>query len=421
MPEYLRNPFESVSKSIEKEFPSRITTDWTVGEKITKSGQSNTYHVTEKATGREGVLKIQNSRKGGASRLRQEAHILASIGHPGVVRLWVTNADEQQEPVFIITERIIGPTLTSLINSKLANISDALTTSERLYEILEHIHSLTPRIIHRDIKPDNILVRDNAFNDPVLIDFGIAHANPNSKQTGLYERVGNYFLELPEATEGTLDKRDPRSDSTYVAGILLFMLTGKYPKKILETWYGSMPHQRIRAKEAISSLKPPEQEALTRFFDKAFQFSRRNRFQSAKAARQILADIRTGSLRQCPISALQETSLGFALNYRNFKLEAEFRNRFRARVHELLLELGNLERPKSNELRSIFERSVHENDDLGRLLEIFDLFDSCPNELDEVWEPFIRIVGSVFILHLSSSINTLEDNLADELAEQMQD
>lgn len=417
---YFRKAFGRVLKAIKKEFPSRITSDWIVDEKISESGQSITYYVSGKKTSINGVLKVQNTRKGGALRLRQEAQILASIDHPGVVKILDTNAEESQEPVFIITEQINGSTLSKLINSNRANISDALTTSERLYEILDHLHSLDPRIIHRDIKPDNILVRNGDFSDPVLIDFGIAHTNPISKLTAFNERIGNYFLELPEATEGFLDKRDPKSDITYVAGILLYMLTGKYPKKILETWYGSMPHQRRNAKEAISALALSEQEALMRFFDKAFQFSRRNRFQSARSARQVLIDIRTGSIRQSPISAIQQTSLSFTLKYRE-EFETKFRNKFRTRVNDLLLELGNLERPKSADLREIFERSIHERDDLEKLLEIFDLFNSCEDELDEVWEPFIRIVGFAFINHLSSEINTVEDNLADELADWMKD
>ena len=77
---------------------------------------------------------------------------------------------------------------------------------------------------HRDIKPDNIILRSGICASPVLIDFGLTF-NVHDEEEDLtpdWQQVGNKFLSLPEHAMFSQNKRDLRSDLTSCVGLLYF-------------------------------------------------------------------------------------------------------------------------------------------------------------------------------------------------------
>jgi serine/threonine-protein kinase len=159
-------------------------------------------------------------------------------------------------------------------------LDDALACTQRLLTTLEKSHKLP--IFHRDLKPDNIILREHDPLHPVLVDFGIAWAKvgdePRLFETNLGVEMGNRFLRLPEYAPGRVS-RDARSDITLVAGLLLFMLSGFSPR-VLRDEYGRLPHE-AGANQIPGSVREDLRWArLRRVFQRAFQTELELRYQS---------------------------------------------------------------------------------------------------------------------------------------------
>ncbi|NEP08562.1 MAG: hypothetical protein F6K34_29660, partial [Okeania sp. SIO4D6] len=103
---------------------------------------------------------------------------------------------------------------------------------------------------------DNIMVKNNDINNPVLIDFGISFNKVDDYDTSLTltgQQLGNRFISLPELLEKSSWQRDFRSDITQICGILFFIITGKNPTTFLDS-DGKKPHQREEIKQILSVL-----------------------------------------------------------------------------------------------------------------------------------------------------------------------
>jgi len=140
-------------------------------------------------------------------------------------------------------EYIEGKNLKDMQNKPGLSVEDATRFTLQLLEIVGCLHSLS--IVHRDIKPDNIMNRDGRL---LLIDYGQAFVPGDREfETSLTARPGNAFLRLPEfdaREEEDKDKEnEPRdaavesrrsviSDVTFCIGMFYFFLTGKYPRTL---------------------------------------------------------------------------------------------------------------------------------------------------------------------------------------------
>jgi serine/threonine protein kinase len=153
---------------------------------------------------------------------------------------------------------------------------------------LQSVHS--DGVVHRDIKADNIMVRDSDGH-PVLVDFGLAYEDTLIEGvTEIGENVGNKSLRLPEHPTGG---RDPRSDLTMLTGVFLFLLTGAEPRQLVDE-YERRPHQRKKFQEALSRrMEIPSLPKLLVFFDRAFHPDINHRWQDAAAYRAALQDLMT--------------------------------------------------------------------------------------------------------------------------------
>ena len=134
--------------------------------------------------------------------------------------------------------------------------------------------------MHRDIKPDNIIVADGK---PYLVDFGLSFNKNDAPAHGTpsQDELGNRFCRLPELSVGSGAKRDPRSDVTFCAGILLYVLTAKMPAVLIDE-EGRMPHQRDSIRNALESNLPAQLIAsVLALFDRSFQMRLSSRWETA--------------------------------------------------------------------------------------------------------------------------------------------
>jgi eukaryotic-like serine/threonine-protein kinase len=155
-------------------------------------------------------------------RFRREAQAAASLSHANVVSIY--DVGQEDEVHFIVMEYIEGSTLNDVIKEKARlQVETAINIASQICDALEHAHQ--NQIIHRDIKPHNILIGKNGRVK--VTDFGIARAADSSQITQTGSVVGSVHYFSPEHAKGTLT--GAKSD-LYSLGIVLYqMLTGRLP------------------------------------------------------------------------------------------------------------------------------------------------------------------------------------------------
>ncbi|TVX94754.1 Stk1 family PASTA domain-containing Ser/Thr kinase [Paenibacillus agilis] len=155
-------------------------------------------------------------------RFRREAQSAASLSHPNVVSIY--DVGQEDEVHYIVMECIDGQNLNEIIKERAPlQPEEAIRIATQICDALDHAHH--NHIIHRDIKPHNILIGQNGRVK--VTDFGIARAVTSSTITQTGSVVGSVHYFSPEHAKGisTGEKSD-----LYSLGIVLYqMLTGQLP------------------------------------------------------------------------------------------------------------------------------------------------------------------------------------------------
>ncbi|MDQ1913185.1 Stk1 family PASTA domain-containing Ser/Thr kinase [Paenibacillus sp. GD4] len=155
-------------------------------------------------------------------RFRREAQAAASLSHPNVVSIY--DVGQEEDVHYIVMEYVEGHTLNSLIKERAPlQVEEAIHIAVQICDALDHAHH--NQIIHRDIKPHNILIGRNGRVK--VTDFGIARAVTSSTITQTGSVVGSVHYFSPEHAKGT--PTGEQSD-LYSLGIVMYqMLTGRLP------------------------------------------------------------------------------------------------------------------------------------------------------------------------------------------------
>ncbi len=203
--------------------------NYTVGEQIYEGTDTLLYRGFRDGDCRPVVIKLSSSEQPTAreiARLRHEFAMLQAIDSPRVVRAYAL--EKHEHGVALVLEALDGHTLGELLRAGRLGLKKALHIAAAIAEILEDVHRLG--IIHRDIKPHNILVHD-ATGDVYLIDFGMATSMTQEVRQADGSRTieGTLAYLSPEQTGYMNRPLDHRSD-LYSLGVTLFqMLTGSLP------------------------------------------------------------------------------------------------------------------------------------------------------------------------------------------------
>lgn len=284
------------SATKQKDAPPKINTDppakapigwkarWTEVRPLGRGGQAETKVVkaSDGSSDVERVLKVLHQPKNEERRGRMSREIrflrgLKDPGFPFVVDAF--EGDERTHP-YLVMELVPGGTLEQAVTLRRFTLSDALALTKELLRILDLCHA--DGLVHRDIKPDNIVLREGSPSQPVLLDFGLAvDIDGESDLTGTEQDVGNRFLHLPELHSPGDDKRDRRSDLTSCCGILLYVLTGSQPKTLADG-AERKPHERALALPHLEGIEPGRLARLVAIFDRAFRVGVDQRWQDAR-------------------------------------------------------------------------------------------------------------------------------------------
>ena len=191
-----------------------------------RGGMAMVYRATDRRLNRPVAVKILRSDLAEDAefrrRFRDEAQAVAMLSHPNIVSVYDVSRGETE---YIVMELIEGITLKQYMERRgKLNWREALHFITQIARGLSHAHSRG--IIHRDIKPQNIMIlRDGSVK---IADFGIAQLESSAaQQTMTQEAIGSVHYISPEQAKG--DRTDARSD-IYSAGVVLYeMLTNRLP------------------------------------------------------------------------------------------------------------------------------------------------------------------------------------------------
>ena len=195
-----------------------------------EGGMGITYEAVQKSPKRRVALKIIRGcrfSKTARRRFTYEAEALARLTHPGIAQIFeagVWNDEEGVERPFIAMEFVNGGPLTKYVNSRELSTKDRLELFRKICSAVHHSHQ--KGVIHRDLKPDNILIRKDG--EPKVIDFGVARPTDRgvhnvTEQTNVGRLIGTLQYMSPEQVDATDDDLDIRSD-VYALGVILYEL-----------------------------------------------------------------------------------------------------------------------------------------------------------------------------------------------------
>lgn len=272
---------------------------WKTIKSIGGGGQGDTFLVEPKnitIPSQSFVLKKLKNQKDAERRKRmhREVAALSTLDCPRIPRLIESNSEQFNDfdvPLYMVTEFIEGKTLSQMLESEPIGISDAVNLIAKLLDIIQYCHNAG--IVHRDIKPDNIIIQGNDLNNPVVIDFGISFNESDAEGTILTEpgqQLGNRFLALPELQLNSSLQRDPRSDITQCCGILFFALSCLHPITLFDH-EGRKPHQRPKSKKALSEIPSNLLTQINAIFDRAFEIQIDRRWQSILSLKEALIQL----------------------------------------------------------------------------------------------------------------------------------
>jgi serine/threonine-protein kinase len=297
-------------------------------EALASGGMATVWRATDTILTRTVAVKILHAQLSGdkafLERFRREALSAARLTHPNIVAIYDTGADRrdgsEDERHFIVMEYCSGGSLQDLFER------EGRLDAERVAEIgisvcdaLEYAHRL--EIVHRDIKPGNILVaQDGALK---VGDFGIAKAAFASGDiTTTGNILGTVTYISPEQARG--EEPDARSD-LYSLGIVLYQLLLGRPPFAAETQIGTAMKHVQEPPSPPRSIKAGVPKALEAAILKSLEKQPADRFASAAdmraALQQSASGGRTGVMRavDTPRATTVETSAQSASTFAAFR------------------------------------------------------------------------------------------------------
>ncbi|TVQ64131.1 MAG: serine/threonine protein kinase [Phycisphaerales bacterium] len=205
---------------------------------VGRGGMGVVYRARQRSPSRDVAIKVMRRGRSGAAHLRRfryEADSLASLDHPCIAKIFHAGVVEDADDLtpYLVMEFIEGRPLTAHLRERSSSHRARVALLARIADAVHHAHQRG--VIHRDLKPDNILV--DAEGTPRVLDFGVARslehaAEPITQDNGEASLVGTLAYMSPEQVDAEVGALDVRSD-VYALGVLLYeSLAGTLPYKI---------------------------------------------------------------------------------------------------------------------------------------------------------------------------------------------
>ncbi|MDQ7824461.1 MAG: protein kinase [Candidatus Eremiobacteraeota bacterium] len=250
---------------------------------LKRGGMGAIYEVYDNRLQKNWALKElieffinEEERKRATERFQREATILASLIHPNLLR--VIDSFEEKGRFYLVMDYVQGIDLGELMKGQPQNRLPeqwVIRIAGDILKILHYLHTQRPPVVYRDLKPSNIMIREQD-KSTVLVDFGIARAltPDNSPRT----EIGTVGYAPPEQYSGN---PLPVSDIYALGATMHELLSGVTPR---------VPFQFPPLREAA----PAVSERLHQIVMRALELDHRNRWASAKDMYAALETIRSG-------------------------------------------------------------------------------------------------------------------------------
>ena len=274
-------------------------------ERLAAGGMGEVFRARDAVLDREVAIKVLHRSLAGdqgfVERFRREARAAAGISHPNIVNVHDWGAVDGI--YYMVMEYVRGRALRDLLNAQgRLEPAQAAEVLRQTLVALEHAHRRG--IVHRDVKPENILVTTEGVVK--VADFGLARAFADGRQTQAGTVTGTVQYLAPEQIRG--EPADPRSD-LYSLGIVAFeLLTGRLPftgETAMAIAYKHLS-DRVPRPSALSGDVPPEVDA---FVASATERDRELRPESAAEMRRDLESF----ARELPAARALETLVAEAV------------------------------------------------------------------------------------------------------------
>ena len=241
---------------------------------VDRTTTTTTFRATDLTTKSSVAIKIPHpdteTDPGFADRFHREEEISESLNHPGLLK---AVRDAHRSKSYLVTEWFAGQPLRKLMDDlKKVPQERAIRVTLSICDALEYIHG--HGIIHRNLRPENILVGPG--DHIKLVDFGVAakEGSPRLTFTNLTQLLGGSPYISPEELTGK--RGDARSDIYALGMILCEMLTGSLPFSGTDAFERLQSHP-IPPRELEPSISPQLQEVIYR----ALEREHKNRYGSA--------------------------------------------------------------------------------------------------------------------------------------------
>ncbi|HKQ68532.1 MAG TPA: serine/threonine-protein kinase [Polyangiaceae bacterium] len=197
-----------------------------VEREVHSSATSKVFRAVSRETGSRVALKIPvDTRESGIRRFAAEAAILSELSHPAMVR-YVSHGGEGDD-LFLAMQWLEGETILAQLRRARYGVATSVAIAKRVAEGLASAHGAG--VVHRDVKPANVILENGEPHLAQLIDFGIAHrSSPEGLRKHASFSGGTWAYMSPEQVMGAAEL-GYRTD-VYSLGCVLFeCLTGKSP------------------------------------------------------------------------------------------------------------------------------------------------------------------------------------------------
>lgn len=255
-------------------------------EEAGNGGMATVYRAKDHVLNRNVAVKVLKDEFTTDSdfikRFNTEAQSAAGLSHANIVSIYDVGHEEENNLYYIVMELIKGKTLKEIIN-KDGSLSWkwSVNIAIQIASALELAHK--NGIVHRDIKPHNIIITEDGVAK--VTDFGIAKAVSNSTMTAFGTTIGSVHYFSPEQAKGSIT--DAKSD-LYSLGVVMYeMLTGKVPFDADTAVSVALKHMQEEPAQPIE-LNEEIPSAVNDIVVKAMQKDPTNRYQSAT---EMLADL----------------------------------------------------------------------------------------------------------------------------------
>jgi tetratricopeptide (TPR) repeat protein len=266
-----------------------------IEREVGRGGAGVVYRAWDKTTERYVALKVLAAEAGVSpaeeSRLRREGELLSHLDHPGIVKIVAYGVLADTHQPFVAMEWLEGEDLAMRQKRAPLSIRQAVRLAERVAEALAAAHA--GGVIHRDIKPGNIMLCNQPAEDaddvdfwPKLVDFGVAAAE-DIRVTRTGDLVGTPAYMAPEQARGDAPI-DARSD-VYSLGATLFELIAGRPPHVGPTAIATLARLVTTPPPRLSELRRETPPLLDSLVHRMLSTEPENRPQSMREVVDALA------------------------------------------------------------------------------------------------------------------------------------